>query len=297
MSEREVILAYPGNEALARQLAEGHEYGVLELRSFPDGECYIRVESELEGRDVTLVCTLHRPDRVFLQLAMLAHTVRDLGARRICLVTPYLSYMRQDERFHRGEAITSSYLARMLSEMVDELITVDPHLHRWASLSEIYTIPTTHVSAAPSIARWVSERVEQPLIVGPDSESEQWVEALASQLGAPYVVLEKVRRGDRDVEVASQEMGAYRGLTPVLLDDIVSTGQTMVSAIKVLSAHGLEAPLCVGIHAVFSDDAVRHVRDAGGGELVTCNTIAHATNAIDVNDEIVACWRSRHERG
>lgn len=294
---REVILACPGNEGLGRQLAEqGHDWVDVEVRAFPDGESYIRIHGDLKDRDVTIVCTLHRPDRVFLQLALIAHTARDLGARRLCLVAPYLSYMRQDERFHAGEAITSSYLGGMFSQWFDEMITVDPHLHRWQSLDEIYTIPTFHVSAAPSLARWAAEHVDSPLIVGPDSESEQWASALARDLDVPYVVLEKVRRGDRDVSISGDLGRDVAGYTPVLVDDIVSTGRTMAAAVSVLLEQGFKAPCCVGIHAVFSDDASRHVLDAGASALLTCNTIAHESNAIDVWREIVACWSSRHDQ-
>ncbi len=290
-----MILASPGNEELGRLLAaQGHDWVDVEVRAFPDGESYIRVHGDLQDRDVTVVCTLHRPDRVFLQLALIAHTARDLGARRLCLVTPYLSYMRQDERFHAGEAVTSSYLATMFSQWFDELITVDPHLHRWKSLDEIYTIPTHHVSAAPSLARWVKTHIERPLVVGPDAESEQWASALARDLDAPYVVLEKVRHGDRDVAISGALELDPSGYTPLLVDDIVSTGRTMAEAVKVLLEQGFEAPVCVGVHAVFSDDAKRCVLDAGASQLVTCNTITHESNAVDVMNEIVACWSRRH---
>lgn len=291
----EVVLACPGNEDLARLLVgDAHELVEVEVRSFPDGESYIRIHGDLEGRDVTIVCTLHRPDRVFLQLALIAHTARDLGAARLCLVAPYLSYMRQDERFRQGEAVTSSYLARMFSVWFDELITVDPHLHRWKSLDEIYDIPTHHVSAAPSIAAWVAANVKQPLIIGPDAESEQWARSLATALDAPYVVLEKVRRGDRDVQVSGKLDVDLMQYSAVLVDDIVSTGRTMVEAIKVLLEEGFSAPICVAIHAVFSDDAALHVSRAGGAMLLTCNTIAHQSNGIDVWSEILQCWSSRH---
>lgn len=293
----EVVLASPGNEELARVLAgDEHELVEVEVRSFPDGESYIRIHGDLEGRDVTIVCTLHRPDRVFLQLALIAHTARDLGARRLCLVAPYLSYMRQDERFRQGEAVTSRYLARMFSMWFDELITVDPHLHRWKSLDEIYDIPTHHVSAAPSIAAWVAANVERPLIVGPDAESEQWARSLADALDAPCVVLEKVRHGDREVQVSGRLDAEHLEYSAVLVDDIVSTGRTMVEAIKVLLEDGFSAPICVAIHAVFSDDAARHVARAGGEALLTCNTIAHESNGIDVWHEILQCWSARHAR-
>ena len=110
--------------------------------------------------------------------------------------------MRQDRRFKPGEAITSRQTAELLSNAFDWLVTVDPHLHRYGSLSEIYRIPTHVVHATPLISKWIREHVANPLIIGPDSESEQWVSAVANDAGSPYSVLEKVRRGDRDVEIS-----------------------------------------------------------------------------------------------
>lgn len=292
MNEEAAILAYPGNEALAQALTrEGGELLDVSLRAFPDGESFVRIEGDVRAREVTIACTLHRPDEVFLRMALLAETARDLGAARIRLVAPYLSYMRQDERFHRGEGVTSRYFARLVSAVVDELITVDPHLHRWGALSDIYDIATTHVRATRPIASWVRAHVERPVIIGPDAESAQWVEALAEELEAPHVIFEKVRRGDRDVTINAGTLAAHEDHTPVILDDIVSTGRTMAETVRLLRGHELEPPVCVGVHAVFADDATSLLSEAGARQLVTCNTIPHATNAIDVFGEIAAAWR------
>lgn len=293
MSASPLIFAYPDNEILASRLADaGGQLEQLEVRSFPDGESHVCVLEQVEGRRVTLVCSLAQPDSLFLRLAMIAHTLRDLGASHLTLVAPYLSYMRQDERFHPGEGITSRYFARQLSALFDELITVDPHLHRVASLGDIYTLSAHCVSAAPALASWVSEHIERPVIVGPDSESEQWVEALARRLDAPSVVFEKVRRGDRDVHVHTHPMDAYKNHHPVILDDIISTGQTLARTVSPLVEMGFAAPTCLGVHAVFSDDAKALLESAGAGAVITTNTITHESNGVDVFGEIVQTWRS-----
>ena len=292
MSESPIIVSYPGNEALAEALAlrARVEPAPLELRAFPDGESHVRLGGPIEGREVTVVCTLHQPDALFLRLAMIASTARDLGASRLVLVAPYLSYMRQDERFRPGDGVTSRYFARLLSGIFEELITVDPHLHRWSSLDEIYTLQARRVSAAPAIAGWVREHVEAPVIVGPDAESAQWVEALAAQLEVPSVVLEKVRHGDRDVSIDAAGLEAHEGCAPVVLDDIVSTGRTMAETVALLAERGFEAPRCVAVHAVFADEAGELLREAGARELVTCDTIPHPSNAISVHSLIAEAW-------
>src|SRR5690606_29397042 len=179
--------------------AAGAEAGHCEVRHFPDGESYVRVLSECAGRRTAILCTLHRPDELFLPLLFLAGTLRELGARSVGLVAPYLAYMRQDKRFLDGEAITSRQFAGQLSSAFDWLVTVDPHLHRYAGLDDIYSIPSRVVHAAPLLAQWIRAHLANPLLIGPDSESEQWVSAVAAAAKAPYQILEKIRRGDRDV--------------------------------------------------------------------------------------------------
>src|SRR5215831_4706490 len=139
-----LLIAMPGNEAMTRKLAAmlGSEVGEIELRAFPDGETYLRFMSNLFGRTPIIVCTLNRPNEKILPLLFAAATARELGAAKVGLVAPYLAYMRQDRRFKPGEAVTSHEIAQLLSGHFDWLVTVDPHLHRYGSLAEIYRIPT-----------------------------------------------------------------------------------------------------------------------------------------------------------
>lgn len=286
-----LVFALPGNDAFAADLATALEgaLGSAEVRRFPDGETYVRLETDVRDREVVLVCTLHEPDEKVVPLVMLAEAARDLGARRVGLVAPYLSYMRQDKRFHSGEGITSLYFGRFLSRVVDWLVTVDPHLHRHATLAESgYTIPTRVVHAAPAVADWIREHVERPVLVGPDSESEQWVSSVAELARAPHIVLEKVRRGDKDVEVSVPEVDRYRDHTPVLVDDIISTARTMVETLRHLARAGMPPTVCVGIHAVFASDGLQALEGAGPAQIVTCDTIEHSTNEIGLAPALAA---------
>jgi len=258
------------------------ELARLERRRFPDGETYLRYDTPPAGRDVVLLCSLDRPDDKVLPLLFAAATARDLGAASVGLVSPYLAYMRQDSRFQPGEAVTSATFARVLSREIDWLVTVDPHLHRHSSLSEIYTVPAAALHAAPLLAGWIRENVERPLLVGPDSESAQWVEAVAREAGAPHIVLEKIRHGDRDVEVSVPQVERWHAQTPVLVDDIVSTGRTMIETVGHLLRAGLRPPVCLAVHGIFAGSACQDLRAAGAAEIVTTNTVRHETNAIDV---------------
>ena len=288
-----LLLPLPGNEPLAAALASSLnrespgavEVGSCTLRRFPDGESYVRVETPLRGREVAVVCTLHRPDDKGLPLLFLAATARDLGATRVGVIAPYLAYMRQDRRFLDGEGVTSSYFASLLSASFDWLVTVDPHLHRHTALAEIYTIDTSVVHAAPVISAWIRDNVPRPLLVGPDGESAQWVEAVAEGAGAPWIVLTKERHGDRNVELSMPDVTRWRDHTPVLVDDIISTARTMIVAARLLTRGGLARPVCVGVHAVFAEGAAEELASVAT-RVVTCNTIPHPTNGVDVVPEL-----------
>lgn len=265
--------------------------GRCEVRRFPDDEHYVRIDTPLDGRDVVIVCSLDRPDDKLIPLLFMAATARDLGARRVGLVAPYLAFMRQDKRFCAGEGITSVYFAALISNAVDWLVTVEPHLHRYRSLGEIYSIPSRVVSAMPSIAVWIRDNVDRPVLIGPDAESAQWVLAVASELRAPHIILDKVRRGDREVDVSVPDLGEFPEHTPVLIDDIISTGRTMIEPVGHVLRAGLRAPVCIGVHAIFSGSAFADLCAAGAARVVTCNTVAHESNAIFVDDAVAASVR------
>ena len=278
-----LLMAMPGNEKAASKLAAklGWDLGHLEIRQFPDGETYLRLVTTPAGRVVALVCTLDRPNDKLLSLLFAAATARELEASKVGLVSPYLAYMRQDRRFKPGEAVSSRQVAHLLSSSFDWLVTVDPHLHRYGSLSEIYSIPTRVVHVAPLISQWIRMNVQNPLIIGPDSESEQWVAAVAQEADAPHAVLEKIRHGDRDVEIKLGDLDRWKGRTPVLVDDIISSGRTMLESLRLLTAQGWAAPVCLAVHGLFADRADVLLAQAGA-RVVTSNSVPHATNDIDL---------------
>ena len=278
-----MLFSLPGNEPLTTAMAKhgGWPVGTLEIRRFPDEESYLRLHSDVAGRAVGIVCTLARPDAQLLSLLFACRLLRERGARSIQLVAPYLGYMRQDRRFHDGEALTSRQFAELLSDACDGLITVDPHLHRYRSLSEIYTIDAVALGASPLLAQWIRANVTTPLIIGPDSESEQWAAAIAAGCEAPHVVFSKSRKGDRDVRVEAGDLDAWRGHYPVLVDDVISSGETLADAARGIIAQGFPPPVCVAVHGIFAPGADAAL-GALGCRVVTTNAVPHASNAIDL---------------
>jgi ribose-phosphate pyrophosphokinase len=278
-----LLFAMPGNEAMAQRIAGslGADVGSLELRTFPDGESYLRFATGLADRQIALVYTLDHPDAKMLQLLFAAAAARDLGVSQVGLIAPYLAYLRQDRRFRPGEAVTSREVARLLSGAFDWLVTVDPHLHRYTSLAEIYRIPTRVAHAAPLISQWIKTNAPQALVIGPDGESEQWVSVVAREAGVPFTVLQKVRNGDRDVAITLRDLGQLGARTPVFVDDIISSGRTMAEAIRLVAANTSKHPVCIAVHGLFADNSDRLLA-ASGARVVTSNTVVHPSNGLDV---------------
>lgn len=278
-----IVFAMPGNEALASALARqlDSEEGQMEHRHFPDGETYLRFATPVAGKSAVLCCSLHPPDEKTLPLLLAAAALRDLGATRVGLVAPYLAYMRQDKRFRDGEAVTSVTFARILSAGFDWIATIDPHLHRYRAMSDIYTVPVAVGHAAPVLAAHLRPDAAGLFLVGPDEESEQWVSAIGAAAGVPHVTMRKTRHGDRDVSIDMPGLAAFRGRRPVLADDMISSGHTMEVAVRQLMARGFPAPLCLAVHGILAEHALERLLQAGA-EVVTTNTIPGLAARLDV---------------
>ncbi|WP_250657361.1 ribose-phosphate pyrophosphokinase [Alkalimarinus coralli] len=280
---------FNGETSLNNKLVSSGQFesGEADTRRFPDGESYVRTITPCQGRNIVILANLHHPDNKLLPLLFLCQSLRDRQAKHITLIAPYLPYMRQDKRFRDGECITSTVFASIVSTAIDELITIDPHLHRYQSLSEIYNINTQALKADNTIANWIKQNISNPLIIGPDSESEQWAAATAEMIGCPHLVLLKERFGDRDVKVSTPNAEDLTDHTPVLVDDIISTGRTMIETADKLKAEGFKAPVCIGVHAVFSEQDYQALANSGVEKVVTCNTIQHQSNGIDLSKLII----------
>lgn len=288
-------LALPGNEVLAGGLAAALDASSVELsvHEFPDGESRLAIEGSVSGADVVACCTLDRPDGKLARLLLAARGAREQGAASVGLVAPYLAYMRQDRSFHPGEIVSARHFARLLSESFDWIVTVDPHLHRIARLEEVFSIPAIAASAVDPVAKWIRSHVSAPVIVGPDEESEQWALGVADRIGCASVVLRKERRGDRSVELTLPTgcEALLRGASPVIVDDIASTGRTLAGAARLLVATGSRPPCCVVVHAILAAGAEEALGEAGIERLVTSDTVVHSTNGFTVIDQLAIAVR------
>ena len=211
----------------------------------------------------------------------MSEEARKLGAQKILLVAPYLAYMRQDIAFHPGEIVSQKIIGRFLSELVDGLITVDPHLHRISRLDEAFPGPyAIALSGAPMLAELIAKERPQAMLMGPDGESAQWVASAAAVCGFDHGVCTKVRHGDRDVRITLPAGVVVQDRHVVLLDDMASSGRTLVEACKLLRAAGARSVDVAVTHALFAADALDVIRASGVEHIWSTDSVIHASNAV-----------------
>lgn len=287
---RFIIITSCGNSiALAQDVARRLKvaYSPLTISAFPDGDVYLRFKAKLQGETLVIVHSFQpEPNMSLFNVIFAAETAKDLGAKKVILVAPYLAFMRQDKRFHPGEAVSSKIMAKLLSGSVDQLITFDTHLHRYHSLKEVFCIPARNLTANMLLAAYIKKKFRNLVIIGPDEESYQWAEEIAKVVQCPVTCFKKTRYSSRKVAVKMVKTIPLKGKNVVIVDDVISTGHTVVEAAKEAYHLGAKRVDAVAVHGLFAETAMTKLKKAKIKTITTTNTIKHKTNKIDVADLI-----------
>ena len=285
-----LVAGFHEYRAAGKRLAErlGCPYREVDVHAFPDGEHKLTLPLPLPEHLV--VCrSLNEPNAKLVDLMLVAGAARENGVRRLTLVAPYLCYMRQDIAFHPGEAVSQRIVGRLLAELFDTVITVDPHLHRTPDLAD--AVPAKRavaLSATGPMAAYLSDaRYRDAVLIGPDAESRQWVSAIAARTGHGFGVARKQRAGDRSIRIALPEIDVA-GRRVVLVDDVISTGQTMAVAARMLRDAGATAVECLVTHVLPGRQMQATLLEAGIETLASCDSIPHASNRIELASLLAA---------
>jgi len=265
-----------------------------EIKRFPDGEKYVRITEDVNGKTVAIIQSFyHQPDEFLIEYFLIADTLKDLGAKKVIAVIPYFAYARQDERFKPGEAISFKTVTKLIEEVgTDEIYTIDTHLHRVEQLSEVFHIPAHNLTAVPLLAQYIKKSFElnNPVVIGPDEEAEQWAKVAAKELEAEYDILEKERLGPSEVRIKTRELDVD-GKDVLIVDDIISTGGTMVEAIKMLKENGAKNVIAACTHPILVQNALTRIYQAGALAVIGTDTVPSSISFVSVAPIIAEALR------
>lgn len=290
-----IVLGFTDYAVQSQRLATalGARHAWVTTHAFPDGETKLVVPAPLPER--VIVCrSLDHPNDKLVELLLCARTARDLGARDLTLVAPYLCYMRQDIAFTPGESVSQRIVGEFLASLFDTVITVDPHLHRVSSLKE--AVPAKQaitLTAAALIGSFLRDQLTDALLVGPDVESEQWVASAARNAGCDYVVARKQRLGDHDVRV-TLPAARYAGRDAVIVDDMASTGRTVAETAKALTQHGARAVHVAVTHGLFNAGALDLLKKSGVRNMWTTDSIGSAAGGMPLAELLANAIQKTH---
>ncbi len=282
-----IIIGCSNSREIAKKVAKeiNSKYSDLTTKHFPDGELYIKFEINLTNQEVVLIQTLYPANEAMLEVLLAGYTAKDLGAKKITLVAPYLAYIRQDKRFNPGEAVSSKVVGKLL-DVFDEVITIDPHLHRFKSLKEVFHTKTKKLTSNELIKKYISKNYKNSVIIGPDEESYQWAKEIAFSIKANAAILKKRRLSPRKVEISIKSPINIKNKDVIIIDDIISTGKTILEVINHIKKQKPRSINLIAIHGIFADKKTYQKIKANIKSITTTNTIENIHSKIDVSELI-----------
>ncbi|MEM4302800.1 MAG: ribose-phosphate diphosphokinase [Candidatus Caldarchaeum sp.] len=268
------IVKGPSSSELAGKLSSILQVPAVgvEHKLFPDGESYIKFEDGVVGEDVVLVQGLHPPqDTNLTQLLLMADCLKDLGAVSIRAVVPYMAYARQDRRFREGEAVSILTLFKLLKAVgVDEVLTVNIH-SPWVLRNA--AVRVKNIDATGLLATYILQAgVEKPLILAPGKKGLEMAASAAYVMETSYGHIESRRDPVTGIVTVSTDADP-KGRETVLLDDVISTGQTMVKCVQLLRNMGASRIIVACVHGLFVGSAYEKISAAGADLIITTDTV------------------------
>ncbi|MCD6573141.1 MAG: ribose-phosphate diphosphokinase [Thermoplasmata archaeon] len=272
------ILAGSSSPMLAKNLSKetGYPIASVSIKRFPDGECYVKLNEEVEH---AIIIQNTYPDENIIELFLLQDAVRRM-AGRMDVIIPYYGYGRQDKIFEYGEAISAEKMARLIEQDASSVILINPHKEH---IINFFSIPAKIADATETIAEYFKGKVD--MVIAPDKGAASMAAKAASVIQCEYDYFEKHRISGSVVETKLKKMDVA-GRNVVILDDIISTGGTMIQAIKQLVKQEANDIYVACIHGLFIGNADDRILQEGAKEIVTTDTIESAYSKVSVAREI-----------
>ncbi|WP_100182911.1 ribose-phosphate diphosphokinase [Candidatus Nitrosotenuis aquarius] len=281
------VIGGKASEDLARKLARKLKANFVssELRVFPDGESKVTISAKPKGKIIVVNSTYPPVDTNLMQTLSLISKARQFSRQVICAI-PYMGYARQDREFLQGEIVTLSVIAKLLSAAgASKIIVVD--MHSMLGLKH-FTIPIKNVSAVPELANYLKKlRLKNPLVVSPDLGGKERAKEFAKFYGTNYIALQKQRdRKTGKVQIMTANLDGVKGRDLVLVDDMISTGGSIVKATQFLKKQKCGRVYVACTHALLIDNAEKKIKKSGVSAIISANTIPGNTSIVDVSGVI-----------
>lgn len=279
-----IVIAGSASPKLSARVARRLECRLLkpELQHFPDGELYLKLGTELKGEHAVVVQSTRFPqDLNLMELFLLLDAAKDTGASRVTAVVPYFAYARQDKRFKPGEAVSLKTVVKLIQRAgADDIVAVD--IHEEETVRD-FPLPAKNFTAMPLLGRYLKKLgLRSPLALGADQGSEERAKIVGDEFGAEHDYLEKHRLTPTKVATKPKKLDVS-GRDVVIVDDIISTGGSMVEAAKILQHLGARSIRAACTHAVLVGNAHEKLKAAGIKEIIATDTIETPFSVVSVS--------------
>ncbi len=267
------------SKELAKKIAKKLRcpYGEVIKDYFPDGETRLKLNKSPKGKQIIYVNSGNpNPNDSLIESIFSIKTLKEHGAKKVIFVVPYMYYLRQDKHFEKLDCQSNKIMAELL-KVADKVITIDGHIHRIKSLKDIFKIPAKNLTSNPVLTEYIKKHYKNEVIIGPDWESYQWAEDIAKHLGVKVNVLKKTRYSSHKVKVEMRTKMDLKGKNVVIVDDVISTGRTIVGAARIMKRMGAKKIYAVCVHGLFAEDSLKHLSKYVD-KVVCTNTIISKVN-------------------
>lgn len=276
-----MIIGGSSSQKLAANIARemGDVLCPLESRKFPDGERYIRIKGDVSDGVVVVQSTGYPQDENLMELFLILKTISNMGITNIRTVIPYFGYGRQEKRFNPGEAVSAEVVCDLIQYAgASEVYSINLHEK---SICNLFNVPANNLSAMPTIANYIADNIDEPVIVAPDKGALGFAQEIANILNCESDYLEKIRISPEKVETKPKNLDVD-GRDAVIIDDIISTGGTIVNACGILREHGARKILVGCVHPVLVEDALLKIFAAGADDVVGTDTLKSEVSSVSV---------------
>jgi ribose-phosphate pyrophosphokinase len=296
-----VVTSGSSSKFLAWNVAQALKASYLntEVKHFPDGETYLRFLGEVAQEEVIVIQSLAlKPNDYLIELFLMLDALKDLKVKRVITVLPYFAYARQDERFKPGEAISLKTISKLIEAAgSDYIFTIDSHRHRVVDQDDLTTVPLNDLTAMGELARYMNNKynLDNLAVIGPDAEAAAWAKTAARALSVDYDALEKKRYDAETVDIKPRKLD-LKGRDVLIVDDIISTGNTIIKAIDVLKKNSAKNIYVACTHPLLVLDALVRIYEAGALDVVGTDTVPSAISYVSVAPVIAEAIRKLKKR-